>query len=130
MAINTFHNEHCADACLITSFGAMRAPYDIAYSVFRPLLFRMDAEQAHRLPLAWLRYAPQLGSRRDPPELATSAFGLSFSNPVGLAAGMDKDARALAGWNRLGFGFAEIGTITPRPQIGNPQPRIWRLPEH
>jgi dihydroorotate dehydrogenase len=115
---------------LVASFAAMRAPYDMAYSLLRPLLFRIDPEQAHRLTLALLRHAPQLGSRRDPPELHTSAFGLSFSNPVGLAAGMDKDALAVRGWERLGFGFAEIGTITPRPQMGNPQPRIWRLPEH
>jgi len=108
----------------------MRTPYDIAYSLFAPLLFRIDPEQAHRLTLALLRHAPRLGSRRDPPELQTKAFGLSFSNPVGLAAGMDKDAVAVEAWERLGFGFAEIGTITPRPQMGNPQPRIWRLPEH
>ena len=108
----------------------MRAPYDIAYCLFRPLLFRIDPERAHRLTLALLRHAPQLSSRRDPPELHTSAFGLNFSNPLGLAAGVDKDALAVRGWERLGFGFAEIGTITPRPQMGNPRPRIWRLPEH
>lgn len=108
----------------------MRALYDFAYSLFRPLLFRIEPEQANRLTLALLRHAPQLGSRRDPPELQTSAFGLTFSNPVGLAAGMDKDAAAVRAWERLGFGFAEIGTITPRPQSGNPKPRIWRLPQH
>jgi dihydroorotate dehydrogenase len=113
----------------IASFAAMRSPYDIAYSLLRPLLFRIDPERAHRLTLALLRYAPQLGARHDPIELHTSAFGLSFSNPVGLAAGMDKNALAVMGWERLGFGFAEIGTITPRPQMGNPRPRIWRLPE-
>jgi dihydroorotate dehydrogenase len=107
----------------------MRAPCDMVYSVVRPLLFRIDPERAHRLTLALLRYAPRLGSRRDAAELQTVAFGLSFSNPVGLAAGMDKNALALKAWERLGFGFAEIGTITPRPQMGNPQPRIWRLPE-
>ncbi len=107
----------------------MLAPYDIAYSLFRPLLFRIDPEQAHRLTLALLRHAPQLGLPRDPPELQTSVFGLSFSNPIGLAAGMDKDALAVGAWDRLGFAFAEIGTITPQPQPGNPRPRIWRLPE-
>jgi dihydroorotate dehydrogenase len=107
----------------------MRAAYDIAYSLFRPLLFRIDPEHAHRLTLSLLRHAPRLGPRRDPPELHTSAFGLNFSNPVGLAAGMDKDALAVRAWGRLGFGFAEIGTITPRPQTGNPRPRIWRFPE-
>src|SRR5581483_6079683 len=66
----------------------------------------------------------------DPPELAVAPWGVSFSNPIGLAAGMDKDARAVGAWQALGFGFAELGTITPRPQPGNPRPRIWRLPEH
>jgi dihydroorotate dehydrogenase len=108
----------------------MPALYDFAYSLFQPLLFRIDPEQAHRLTLALLRYAPRLGLRRDPPELQTSAFGLTFSNPLGLAAGLDKDGLAVRAWERLGFGFAEIGTVTPRPQIGNSQPRIWRLPEH
>jgi len=108
----------------------MRAPYDIAYSVLRPLLFRIDPERSHRLTLTLLRYQPQLRGRRDPPELHTSTFGLSFSNPVGLAAGMDKDALAVKAWETLGFGFVEIGTITPRAQTGNPKPRIWRLPEH
>jgi len=108
----------------------MWAPSDIAYSLFRPLLFRIDPERAHRLTLALLRHAPALGSQHDPPELRTSAFGVSFSNPVGLAAGMDKNAIALEAWERIGFGFAEIGTITPRPQTGNPRPRIWRLLAH
>jgi len=108
----------------------MPALYDFAHSILRPLLFRIDPEQAHRLTLALLRHAPQFGSQRDPPELQTSAFGLTFSNPLGLAAGMDKNATAVRAWETLGFGFAEIGTITPQPQMGNPLPRIWRLPEH
>jgi dihydroorotate dehydrogenase len=108
----------------------MPAFYDIAYSLIRPLLFRLDPERAHRLTLALLSHAPLLGCPRDPPELRTSAFGLCFSNPIGLAAGMDKNALALNAWEKLGFGFAEIGTITPRPQAGNPRPRIWRLSEH
>jgi dihydroorotate dehydrogenase len=108
----------------------MRALYDFAYTLFRPLLFRIDPEQAHRLTLAFLRHVPQFGFRHDPTELQTSAFGLTFPNPLGLAAGMDKDATAVRAWKTLGFGFAEIGTITPRPQSGNSLPRIWRLPEH
>ncbi len=72
------------------------------------------------------RFAPAI----DPPELRTEALGLYFSNPIGLAAGMDKDARAGAAWNSIGFGFAEIGTVTPSPQPGNPRPRMWRLPEY
>ena len=122
--------KHCVESRLIASFATMPASLDLVYSLLRPLLFRIDPERAHRLTLALLRHAPRLVARRDPPELHTLAFGLSFSNPVGLAAGLDKDALAVRAWPRLGFGFAEIGTITPRPQAGNPQPRIWRLPEH
>jgi dihydroorotate dehydrogenase len=108
----------------------MPARHDFVFSLLRPLLFRIDPERAHRLTLALLRRAPRLGSSRDPPELHTPAFGLTFSNPLGLAAGMDKNGIAVRGWETLGFGFTEIGTITPRPQAGNPLPRIWRLPEH
>ncbi len=75
-------------------------------------------------PLAMLRKPPA-----DSPALASSAWGMRFSCPLGLAAGMDKDIRAVAAWQVLGFGFAELGTITPRPQAGNPRPRMWRLPE-
>jgi dihydroorotate dehydrogenase len=104
--------------------------YDYAYRLFRPVLFRMDPERAHSLTLALLRHAPQFGAHNDPPELRSSSFGLTFSNPLGLAAGLDKDARAVHAWETLGFGFAEIGTVTPRPQNGNPRPRIWRIQEH
>ncbi len=96
--------------------------------LLRPLLFRLDAELAHRLTLAALARVPALTPAADPPELATEVCGLTFTNPLGLAAGMDKDARAITAWNALGFGFAEIGTVTPRPQAGNPRPRMWRLP--
>jgi dihydroorotate dehydrogenase len=115
---------------VIASFAAMPTPLDIVYPLLRPLLFTIDPERVHRLTLALLRHAPQRGFRRDPPELQTAAFGLTFSNPLGLAAGLDKDGLAMRAWETLGFGFAEIGTVTPRPQIGNPQPRIWRLPQH
>ncbi len=93
--------------------------------VIRPLLFRLEPERAHRLtltmlgPLAMLRKPPA-----DSPALASSAWGMRFSCPLGLAAGMDKDIRAVAAWQVLGFGFAELGTITPRPQAGNPRPRM------
>lgn len=95
--------------------------------ILRPILFRLDPELAHRLTLAALALAPPIAAPADPPELATTVFGVRLPNPVGLAAGMDKDARALNAWNLLGFGFAELGTITPRPQPGNPRPRMWRL---
>src|SRR5712692_1571562 len=96
----------------------------------KPLLFRLDPELSHRLTIAVLARLPRFKPALDPPELRTEALGLYFSNPIGLAAGMDKDARAGAAWNSIGFGFAEIGTVTPSPQPGNPRPRMWRLPEY
>jgi len=110
----------------------MRLVSDKAYRrLIRPLLFRLGAETAHRVTLGLLaRWPARSAGTADPPELAMTAFGLAFSNPVGLAAGMDKDARAIAAWEAFGFGFAELGTITPRPQSGNPPPRMWRLPDH
>jgi dihydroorotate dehydrogenase len=98
--------------------------------LLRPLLFQLDAERAHRLTLALLAQVPALAGRGDPPALRSELFGLTFANPIGLAAGMDKDVRAPLAWNALGFGFAEFGTVTPRPQTGNPTPRMWRLPRH
>src|SRR5438105_15225107 len=108
----------------------MPALFDYVYRLLRPLLFRMDPERAHRLTLAFLRHAPQPRRRHDPPELQTSAFGLRFSNPLGLAAGLDKDGLAIRAWEAIGFGFAELGTVTPRAQSGNPPPRVWRIEEH
>ncbi len=73
---------------------------------------------------------PAFGRQNDSDVLEQNLWGMRFVNPLGLAAGLDKDAVALAAWQTLGFGFAEVGTITPRPQPGNPRPRLWRLPEH
>ncbi len=95
-----------------------------------PLLRRMDAERAHRLAILAIRLG--LAGRSagpDDPALAIGAFGLRFSNPIGLAAGFDKDGVAVRGLSRLGFGFIETGTVTPRPQAGNPLPRVFRLRE-
>ncbi len=100
------------------------------YRLLRPLLFRLAPETAHRFVLALLAAIPPFAAPHDPPALQASVFGVDFPNPLGLAAGMDKDARAVAGWQMLGFGFTELGTVTPRPQPGNPRPRLWRLPEH
>jgi len=97
--------------------------------MLRPYLFGLDAESAHRLTLAMLSAMPPFSPPQDPPELGIKLWGIDFSNPVGLAAGMDKDAIALSGWQTLGFGFAELGTITPLPQPGNEAPRIWRIRE-
>lgn len=92
-----------------------------------PLLRALDPEDAHTLALKALRFVRAGKPAADPPELAVQAFGLNFPNPVGLAAGFDKNAVAPDALLRLGFGFVEIGTITPRPQAGNPRPRLFRL---
>jgi dihydroorotate dehydrogenase len=99
------------------------------YPLLRPLIFALDAERAHRLTIAALKLRP---GRRPPapdPVLATRVAGLEFPNPVGLAAGFDKDAEVPAAMLGLGFGFVEVGTLTPRPQPGNPKPRLFRLAE-
>ena len=98
----------------------------------RPILFRMEPETAHHFALNFLRRAPQipgalafLRSFAPPPEPRT-VFGLTFPNPIGLAAGFDKNGVAIPAWEALGFGFVEIGTVTAQPQPGNPRPRIFR----
>jgi dihydroorotate dehydrogenase len=95
-----------------------------------PVLRRLDAERAHRLAILAIRLGLAAENpAADPPSLATRVAGLSFSNPIGLAAGFDKDAVALRALMRMGFGFVEAGTVTPRPQPGNPRPRLFRLQE-
>jgi dihydroorotate dehydrogenase len=101
------------------------------YRVARPLLFRLDPETAHRLVFALLRLIPVALLRRGrvaDPALRTQALGLEFDNPVGLAAGFDKDAVGFRQLLALGFGFVEVGTVTPQPQPGNPRPRMFRFP--
>ena len=94
----------------------------------RPLMRALDPEDAHSLALKALRFMPRGRPAPDAPELAVRAFGLNFPNPVGLAAGFDKNAEVPDALLRLGFGFVEIGTVTPRAQTGNPRPRLFRLP--
>jgi dihydroorotate dehydrogenase len=101
----------------------------IPYGLLRPILFKLDAENAHRLTLNALRAMPSLPAEPDPPSLKTVVAGLRFDNPVGIAAGFDKNAEALNPLLRLGFGFVEAGTVTPLPQPGNPKPRVFRLVE-
>ncbi|MGZ8242032.1 quinone-dependent dihydroorotate dehydrogenase [Methylomagnum sp.] len=103
------------------------------YQSIRPLLFRLDPEIAHHLTLAGLQALTKLGKfnplRRSTQGSARTVMGLDFPNPVGLAAGLDKNGDCIEGFAALGFGFLEIGTVTPRPQPGNVLPRLFRLPE-
>ena len=94
----------------------------------RPLLGMLDAERAHRLAISALRIPPFIRLVADDPRLVVRAFGLNFPNPVGMAAGFDKNAEVPDALLRLGFGFVEVGTVTPQPQAGNPRPRVFRLP--
>jgi len=103
------------------------------YSLLRSALFRLDPETAHHLTLSGLKAAYSLGlsgliARRSADDPRT-VMGLTFPNPVGLAAGLDKNGECIDGLAALGFGFIEIGTVTPLPQPGNPQPRLFRLPQ-
>ena len=104
------------------------------YSLIRPLLFALDAETAHRFTLYGLDVAHRSNFlhvvAKPPAELPVSVFGIDFPNPVGLAAGLDKNADHLDALGALGFGFVEVGTTTPRPQPGNDKPRMFRLPRH
>ncbi len=107
--------------------------FSLCYPPLRTLLFQLDPETAHDLTLRSLRSAPALplsllfGSRA--PAVPRRVMGLDFPNPVGLAAGLDKNGECIPAWAALGFGFVEIGTVTPRPQPGNPKPRMFRLPQ-
>lgn len=99
------------------------------YSLLRPLLFLADAEDAHRISLAGLRILPVSLAPTPDPMLAQEIAGLKFDSPVGLAPGYDKDAEVMEAVLGLGFGFTEVGTLTPLPQSGNPRPRLFRLVE-
>ena len=106
------------------------------YNLFRPFLFRLDPERAHALTLQALRITGNIFPSRKLLELfyktpfkPVTVFGLTFKNPIGLAAGYDKDGVAIRGLAALGFGHVEVGTVTPKPQPGNPSPRVFRLVE-
>jgi dihydroorotate dehydrogenase len=100
-----------------------------AFALARPLLARMDAETAHRLTIEALKHMPLMNLHGAAPSLSVACMGLAFPNPLGLAAGFDKNAEVPAPMLGLGFGFVEVGTVTPRPQTGNPRPRLFRLKE-
>jgi dihydroorotate dehydrogenase len=99
------------------------------YPLFRPLAFALDAERAHRWTIAALKAMPAAGPVASDPALAVTVAGLTFPNPVGLAAGFDKDAEVWREMLGFGFGYVETGTLTPLPQAGNPKPRLFRLAE-
>ena len=99
------------------------------YAALRPLLFTLDAERAHRATIRALKLKPGRAAPADDARLACDVAGLRFPNPVGLAAGFDKDAQVPDAMLGLGFGFVEVGTLTPFPQAGNPRPRLFRLAE-
>lgn len=102
-----------------------------AYQLLRPLVFQLAPETAHRLTVRALSLGlPWPFAPANPPELRQTLWGIDFANPVGLAAGFDKNAEAVDGLLGLGFGFVEAGSVTPRPQPGNPAPRLFRLPEN
>jgi dihydroorotate dehydrogenase len=104
------------------------------YDRLRPLIFRLDAETAHDLTLSALDKLVAVGAARllapDAAERPCKVMGLAFPNPLGLAAGLDKNAEHVDSLAALGFGFIEVGTVTPRAQPGNPKPRLFRIPEH
>jgi dihydroorotate dehydrogenase len=99
------------------------------YPLLRPLAFALDAEKAHRATIGALKLMPAGRPAAPDPMLAIRVAGIDFPNPVGLAAGFDKDAEAFAQMLGFGFGFVEVGTLTPKPQAGNPKPRLFRLAE-
>ncbi len=103
------------------------------YNLARSALFCLDAEHAHELTLATFKNFPRLATAPFASKTAgkpVELMGLKFPNRVGLAAGLDKNGECIEAWARLGFGFIEVGTVTPRPQPGNPKPRMFRLPQH
>src|SRR5258706_14238374 len=107
----------------------------IYHRAIKPLLFRLDPEVAHERTIEMLAGAsglPMFAGRHafTHTKLRNCVAGLEFPNPVGLAAGCDKNGSAIAVWPRFGFGFVEVGTITAQPQPGNPKPRVFRFPEH
>lgn len=119
----------------LARFAQFPRVFDALYPLARSGLFRLDAEVAHHLSLAALRVAEQSGvlglfSETDEFVAPVEVMGLRFSNRIGLAAGLDKEGNTIDALGRLGFGCIEIGTITPRPQAGNPKPRLFRLLDH
>ncbi|WP_338468295.1 quinone-dependent dihydroorotate dehydrogenase [Novosphingobium sp. ZN18A2] len=101
----------------------------MSYALIRPAVFLLDPERAHRLSIAALKWMPRRAPAPGGGPLSTTVAGLAFPNPLGMAAGFDKDGEVPDAVLGLGFGFTEVGTVTPRPQPGNPKPRLFRLEE-
>lgn len=99
------------------------------FHLTRPLLFMCEPERAHRFTILALKFLPAIRQALPDPLLMTTIANVEFPSPIGLAAGFDKDGEVSAAMLALGFGFVEVGTITPRPQVGNPKPRLFRLAE-
>lgn len=103
------------------------------YKILRPLIFKIDAEKAHNFAINFLKFLPNAASlfclNRDYENLKTKLWNLDFTSPVGMAAGFDKNAEVVKTLLKFGFGFVEVGTVTPKPQFGNDKPRLFRLPE-
>ena len=99
------------------------------YNLAKPFIFALEAERAHGLTIAGLKTFPMSPAPKSDPVLSTSVAGLDFVNPIGMAPGFDKNGEVPDALIRMGFGFAEVGTLTPLPQTGNPKPRIFRLVE-
>jgi dihydroorotate dehydrogenase len=118
-----------------SAFGLFISGVALYERFLKPILFAMDPENTHHLAIATLQIMSRHPGllrflhRSSPTNLEKEVFGLRFPNPIGLAAGFDKNAVALSAWEALGFGFVEVGTITARPQSGNPRPRVFRIPE-
>src|ERR1700730_11961999 len=110
-----------------TGFSAAKTVIGLIDRLTRPFLHALDPEDAHGLAIKMLKFAPLPPAPRDDKRLALRVFGLNFPNPVGIAAGFDKNAEVADALLRVGFGFVEVGTITPLPQPGNPRPRLFRL---
>lgn len=104
------------------------------YTLAKSLMFSMDAERSHEIALSAMNVSAALGlpalMGAEKLEVPTEVMGIRFPNSVGLAAGLDKNGSAIDGLAAMGFGFIEVGTVTPRPQLGNPKPRLFRIPEH
>lgn len=104
------------------------------YTLAKSLMFSMDAERSHEIALSAMNVSAAIGlpalMGAEKLDVPTEVMGIRFPNPVGLAAGLDKNGSAIDGLAAMGFGFIEVGTVTPRPQLGNPKPRLFRIPEH